>query len=85
MSSRTLNESYEHEPRAIVVVYQQAAHEKPEHTTKNLELLAETPFFVGRTLEPDGWIKTDGSSPRISSACSNRRSSGRRMRRTGKV
>ena len=53
---QNLNESYEHEPRAIVVVYQQAAHEKPEHTTKNLELLAETPFLVGRTLEPDGWI-----------------------------
>jgi SAM-dependent methyltransferase len=51
-----LKESYQHEPRPIVVVYQQAVHEGRKHSTRNLELLAETPFLVGRTVEPHGWI-----------------------------
>jgi SAM-dependent methyltransferase len=51
-----LKDSYQHEPRPIVVVYQQAVREGPKHMTRNLELLAETPFLVGRTVEPHGWI-----------------------------
>ena len=47
---RKLAYSYEHEPRPIVVVYQQRVVEEPRHSTNNLGLLDQQQFLTGRML-----------------------------------
>jgi predicted RNA methylase len=51
-----LESAYATGPAPIVVVYQQQAQEEERHRTANIELLDDTPFLQGRTIEPRGWF-----------------------------